>query len=72
MRENIKWEYQVITLGSVWKGFKDEELQLVLNEMGSQGWEAASVHTPGGASNKVTVVVKRPLSESTRRRRSMP
>ena len=72
MSETTKWEYQVLTIGSVWKGIKDEELQAVLNELGSQGWEVASVHTPSGASNKMTVVVKRPLSEYTRRRRSMP
>ena len=71
MRETTKWEYQVLTIGSVWKGIKDEELQAVLNDLSSQGWESVSIYTPG-QSPKVTIVVKRPLSESTRRRRSMP
>ena len=72
MSEETKWEYQVMTIGSVWKGIKDEQLQDVLNELGIQGWEVASIHTPGGASNKMTIVAKRPLTVSARRKRSMP
>ena len=63
MSEQTRWEYQVMTIGSAWKGFKDEQLQAVLNEMGALGWEVASIHTPRGASNKATIVVKRPLSD---------
>lgn len=70
MTVNILWEYQVITIGSVF-GTRDELVQAALNEMGGQGWEAVSVYTPG-QSPKVTIVVKRPLTTSTRRRRSMP
>ncbi|MFC2064850.1 DUF4177 domain-containing protein [Chloroflexota bacterium] len=72
MSEPTRWEYQVMTIGSAWKGLKDEQLQAVLNEMGALGWEVASIHTPSGTSNKATIVVKRPLSISTRRQRSMP
>jgi hypothetical protein len=42
-----------------------------LNEWGVQGWELAHVYTPSGSS-KVTIVAKRPLTERTRRQRSMP
>ena len=70
MTENLLWEYQVVTIGSVF-GTKDELLEATLNEMGEQGWEAVSVYTIG-QSPKVTVVAKRPLTPTTRRRRSMP
>ena len=70
MTENLLWEYQVVTIGSVF-GTKDELLEATLNEMGEQGWEAVSVYT-SGQSPKVTVVAKRPLTPTTRRRRSMP
>ena len=71
MSKTSRWEYQVLSMGSGLKGPKDEQLQLVLNELGNQGWESASIYTQG-QSPKVTIVVKRPLSESTRRQRSMP
>ena len=70
MTEKLLWEYQVVTIGGVFST-KDELLQATLNEMGSQGWEAVSVYTIG-QSPKVTVVTKRPLTATTRRRRSMP
>ena len=70
MTEQMLWEYQVISIGSVF-GTKDELIQNTLNEMGEQGWEAVSVYTIG-QSSKVTIVAKRPLSPTTRRRRSMP
>lgn len=70
MTENILWEYQVLTIGSVF-GTKDEQLQATLNEWGEQGWEAVSVYTLS-QSSRVTLVAKRPLSPTTRRRRTMP
>jgi len=70
MTEQIKWEYQVFSIGGAF-GTKDELLQAALNEMGEQGWDAVSVYTIG-QSPKVTVVAKRPLTDTTRRRRSMP
>jgi cytochrome oxidase assembly protein ShyY1 len=70
MTEQIKWEYQVVSIGGVF-GTKDELLQVTLNEMGEQGWEVVSVYTIG-QSPKVTIVAKRPLTDTTRRRRSMP
>ena len=70
MTEQILWEYQVISVGGAF-GTKDDLVQNTLNEMGEQGWEAVSVYTIG-QSPKVTIVAKRPLSPTTRRRRSMP
>jgi hypothetical protein len=70
MTEKLLWEYQAVTIGGAF-GTKDELLEATLNEMGAQGWEAVSVYTIG-QSPKVTVVAKRPLTDTTRRRRSMP
>lgn len=70
MTEQSLWEYQVVTIGGAF-GTKDELLQNTLNEMGAQGWEAVSVYTIG-QSPKVTIVAKRPLTATTRRRRTMP
>ena len=71
MAEEIKqWEYRVQTIGSVF-GTRDENIQTTLDEWGLEGWEAINVYTPSG-SGKITIVAKRPLSERTRRMRSMP
>jgi hypothetical protein len=71
MTDEIKqWEYRVETIGSLF-GTKDEHIQTTLDEWGLEGWEAISVYTPYG-SGKITIVAKRPLSERTRRLRSMP
>ena len=71
MAEELKqWEYRVQTIGSVF-GTKDENIETVLDEWGNEGWEAINVYTPYG-SGKVTIVAKRPLSNATRRYRSMP
>ncbi len=71
MADEIKqWEYRVQTIGSLF-GTKDEFIQAVLNEWGMEGWEAINVFTPEG-SGKITLVAKRPLTERTRRLRSMP
>ena len=71
MADEIKqWEYRVQTIGSIFET-KDEDIQSTLDEWGLEGWEAINVYTPYG-SGKVTMVAKRPLSERTRRMRSMP
>ncbi len=64
------WEYRVQTIGSVF-GTRDEHIQALLNEWGEEGWEATHVYTPEG-SGKVTIVAKRPLTQSVRRQRSRP
>ena len=68
--ETKQWEYRVQTIGSMF-GTKDEDIQSTLDDWGLEGWEAISVYTPYG-SGKITMVAKRPLSERTRRIRSMP
>jgi hypothetical protein len=71
MTDDFKqWEYRVQTIGSEF-GTKDEHIQVTLDEWGSEGWEAVNVYTPYG-SGKITIVAKRPLTEHTRRMRSMP
>jgi len=71
MAEDFKqWEYRVQTIGSTF-GTKDEYIQATLDEWGSEGWETVNVYTPYG-SGKITIVAKRPLTERTRRTRSMP
>jgi hypothetical protein len=70
MEETKQWEYRVQTIGGV-LGTKDEQIESLLNEWGLEGWEATQVYTPSG-SNKVTIVAKRPLTATARRRRSWP
>ena len=71
MAEEIKqWEYRVQTIGSFF-GTKDEQIEATLDEWGTEGWEAINVFTPEN-SGKITIVAKRPLTEHTRRMRSMP
>ena len=65
-----QWEYRVQTIGSMF-GTKDENIQTTLDEWGAEGWEAINVFTTEG-SGKITMVAKRPLTERTRRMRSMP
>ena len=70
MTEEIKqWEYRVETIGSVF-GTKDENIEATLDAWGEEGWEAITVYTPYG-SGKITIVAKRPLTERTRRARTM-
>jgi hypothetical protein len=71
MTEEInQWEYRVQTIGSLF-GTKDELIETMLNEWGSEGWEAINVFTPEG-SGKITMVAKRPLTDRARRMRSRP
>ncbi len=71
MAEQTQWEYRVFTIGSIWRGTRDEQVAATLNAWGEDGWEAINVYTPSG-SGKVTIVAKRPLTDAVRRRRSMP
>jgi hypothetical protein len=69
--QTTQWEYRVQTVGSTISGAKDEQIEVVLNEWGLEGWEATQVYTPSG-SNKVTIVARRELTARSRRQRSMP
>ncbi len=71
MVEIAKWEYRVRTIGTMFKGAKDEELEATLNDWGMDGWEVISARGVENTS-KVVVVAKRPLSATTRRRRTLP
>ena len=72
MSEDIqKWEYRVITIGSIWSGVKDEALEEMLNEWGAEGWEVVGFRTLENV-NKATIITKRPLTRAARRERSMP
>jgi len=71
MPEASGWEYRVQNFGTVWRGPKDEEFEQMLNAWGEEGWEVVGI-TSRENSNKVTVVAKRPLTDSARRRRSLP
>ena len=71
MAETMQWEYHVRYLGSFWSGPKETEFEAILNELGLEGWEVVAA-LPVENSNQVRVVLKRPLSSETRRRRSWP
>lgn len=71
MDETVQWEYRVEIYGSALRGSKSEEIEAYLNEWGEEGWEVISVQQHYGSS-KMTIVAKRPLTTSARRRRSMP
>ena len=70
MAETSQWEYRVLTIGGVF-GTKDELIEATLNDWGLEGWDAIHVYTPS-QSGKVTIVAKRPLTASSRRRASWP
>jgi len=70
MSEINQWEYRVVTVGGAFST-KDDVVEEALNELGEDGWEAVNVFCMTN-SNKVTMVVKRPLDRSTRRWRSIP
>ena len=71
MAENTPWEYRVGTFGTFFSGMKDEEMEAALNEWGMDGWEVISARSIENTS-KVVIIAKRPLTTSTRRRRSLP
>ena len=69
--ESKKWEYQIYSLGSILKSPKDEELVELLDEWGEDGWELVST-VRGESTNRLTLIAKRPLTDRSRRERSMP
>jgi hypothetical protein len=71
MADATQWEYRVLSLGSFWSIPKDDKIEALLDELGEEGWEAVNAFTHS-SSNQVKVILKRPLSEDTRRRRSWP
>lgn len=71
MTKTPQWEYRVETIGSAFKSPKAEEIEALMNAWGEDGWEVISINIHP-SSGKVTLVAKRPLDTSTRRRRSLP
>lgn len=39
MADTNQWEYTVFSLGNIWRGPKEDELEATLNELGLEGWE---------------------------------
>jgi hypothetical protein len=71
MAETTQWEYLVQTVGTFWKGVKDDEFQALLNQWGEDGLEVVGFRTIEN-SNQSQVIAKRPLDRTARRWRSMP
>ena len=71
MSETIQWEYRIEVIGSAWRSTKPEHAEDFLNELGQSGWEVINLHQPEN-SNKIWITAKRPLTITTRRRRSLP
>ena len=71
MTESAQWEYLVENVGSFWRSPDPDALQEYLNELGAKAWELVNLHHVHN-SNKVWITLKRPLTISTRRRRSLP
>jgi hypothetical protein len=69
MADSTRWEYRYETVGSVWSRPKDEELEATLNEWGEEGWEVVNFVVE---SNKLIFLARRPLTLTSRRRRSLP
>jgi len=71
MDEIKQWEYQIINAGSFWSAPKQDALEEMLNEMGIEGWEVADSYLVSN-SNKLVILLKRPLTRTALRRRTMP
>ena len=71
MGEINQWEYQTRVLGTYWTAAKPEDIEDFLNTWGDAGWEVFTAY-PASSGSKVTFIARRPLTPSTRRRRSWP
>ncbi len=69
MADTNQWEYTVFSLGNIWRGPKEDELEATLNELGLEGWEVVGTYV---INDKVTLIAKRPLTAFERRQRSWP
>lgn len=64
-----QWEYRFETLGSAFTRPRDEQIEDLLNEWGEEGWELVNFSVE---SNKIFLLARRPLTQTTRRQRSLP
>jgi hypothetical protein len=71
MTRITQWMYQVFTLGSTFRGMKDEEITATLNLLGEDGWDVINIY-PLQGSNKLRVLAKKPSTGSDRRRSTRP
>lgn len=57
------WDYKVRTYKLGWSGFKYDEIEKELSELGHDGWEITSTIAPSfgaGQAIEVAVILKRP------------
>jgi hypothetical protein len=66
---NQEWEYTVETIGSIWRGPSSNELESLLNEAASEGWELVTAFNLAGG-NRILVILRRALQTKGRKRRS--
>lgn len=71
MPENTQWEYLAMTLGSILRASRDEEIEMRLNEIGDQGWEVVSAY-PIQRTFRMRIIAKRQVTAAVRRQRSLP
>ena len=71
MADTTQWEYRVESVGTIWHDPKDEQIEVLLNQMGEEGWEVIHVYTPG-RSSVVKIIARRPLTLQARRQRTQP
>lgn len=69
MADMFRWEYKIVTVGSTVMGTKDEVIEAKLNELGLEGWEAVNLY-PASGGGRITLALKRPLTDANRRRRA--
>lgn len=58
-----QWEYKVVVHKFGWKGFKYEQIEKDLTELGRDGWEAVSTVSPSvgqGQAMDLATLLKRP------------
>jgi hypothetical protein len=64
-----EWEYDVHTLGTIWRRPSPDDLVSMLNAAAAEGWETVSVVSPSNG-NRLLVILRRPLAKTTRKRRA--
>ena len=63
-----EWEYDVQTVGSIWRGPSPDALARLLNSAAAEGWETMSV-TSLANSSRLMIVLRRRLTRKTGRKR---
>ena len=55
-----RWEYKVLNFGGVLKTVKADEIQVTLNALGQEGWEAVGGFAADSSAHAL-VILKRPV-----------